>query len=125
MKYILILLLPLLFVACTEEAPVVKPPVVEPPVVEPPKPVKNWDSEQSFCKEEGAKFNCGNPVWYGLKGCKADSDGDGQAEGTYFAKSLEEIEAMAKSSGQSIKVKMKDGSQLQYGVGFAPTCEEM
>ena len=33
--------------------------------------------------------------------------------------------AMAKTSGQSIKVKMKDGTLLQYGIGFAPTCDEM
>jgi hypothetical protein len=126
MKYIFIIAALLFTAGCKEDAPVVvtpQPPVVEP--VKPVEPVKNWDAEQAFCKEEGAKFNCGNPVWYGLKGCKPDSDGDNQAEGTYFAKDLAEIEALAKSSGGAIKIKMKDGSTVQYGVGFAAPCEEI
>lgn len=84
------------------------------------------DKEQEFCKADGAKFNCGNPVWYGFKGCKPDSDGDGGAEGTMYMKSLADIEAMVKVHDAGVNVKMKDGSVKHFGqIGFVPDCVEL
>lgn len=108
------------------QPPVVVPPVVLPPV-EPPKPTwpSGWDASQEFCKSSGKKFNCGNPVWYGLLGCAPDSDGDNHAEGTAYFASLDEIKAMSEKQNVTVRVKMKDGSIVQYGVGFAAPCSEM
>lgn len=113
-----------------EVKPDVPPIIVVPPVDPTPKPVEpwnpsQWDANQEFCKPEGKKFNCGNPVWYGLKGCKPDSDGDNHAEGTAYFSSLDEIKAMSEKQNVTVRVKMKDGSTVQYGVGFAAPCSEM
>jgi hypothetical protein len=83
------------------------------------------DPLAEYCKPEGKHFNCGNPVWYGLPGCKPDSDGDGGAEGIAYFASLKEIEAMATKQNVSVRIKMKDNSVVQYGVGFAAPCSEM
>lgn len=114
-----------------EVKPDVKPPIIViPPVDPPPPPVlpwySQWDANQEFCKPEGKKFNCGNPVWYGLKGCKPDSDGDNHAEGTAYFSTLEEIEKLHKDNPNvTVRVKMKDGTMYQYGIGFAAPCNEM
>jgi len=108
----LLIVIPFLFIACTKEKPV---------VVEPPKPVE----KPAYCSPEGAKFSCGNPVWYNEKECIADTDGDGKGEGTMYMQSLEDIKKLSEKSGVSIKVKMKDGSVAQFGVGFAAPCEEL
>lgn len=122
------------FTACEDNDE--KPPAVVDPVkpvdptptpvgVEPtPKP-SDVDPNAEYCKEEGKKFNCGNPVWYGLKGCKPDSDGDNHAEGTAYFATLAEIESLAEKNNVTIRIKMKDGSNIQYGVGFAAPCAEM
>lgn len=133
MKYIFIITM--LFISAVigckhkEEKPqppvVVVPPVI-PPVV-PPAQLwpSGWDSSQDFCKSEGKKFDCGNPVWFGLLGCAPDNNGDNHAEGPFYLSSLEAIKAMSEKQNVAVKVKMKNGSEVQYGAGFAAPCSEM
>lgn len=129
MKYLMLAALCLAFVGCKSTPPAPQPPVVVPPTPTPPPTdgplYSQWDASQEFCKSEGKHFNCGNPVWYGLKGCAPDSDGDNHAEGTAYFASLNEIKELAEKNSVTIKVKMKDGSVVQYGVGFASPCSEM
>lgn len=127
-KILLVYLLGALVACKSTEKPVdpVKPvdPTPTPVVTPTPKP-SDVDPDAEYCKAEGKKFNCGNPVWYGLKGCKPDSDGDNHAEGTAYFSSLEEIKAMSEKQGVTVRVKMKDGSVVQYGVGFSAPCDEI
>src|SRR5574343_545665 len=146
MKTILFLSLALAvaLTACKTEptAPEVKPSPT-PVVVETPKPLdckypevefkgacvyymSRVDVDAEYCKSEGKKFECGNPVWYKLPGCKPDSDGDRGAEGTMYLADLKAIEDMVKAQGATIKVEMKDGSKVQFGVGFGDgVCHEL
>ena len=132
MKYLLtILTVAYLCIGCHKNAdPVVTPPVPTPtPVVVEPTPVPTpvdpkVDPNAEYCKKGDKPFYCGNPVWYGLKGCKPDSDGDGSAEGDAYFATLKEIEDLAKSSGVATRVTMLDGTFRQYGIGFAAPCVE-
>lgn len=127
MKLFLVFGLLLALVACKSSDKPVDPvkPEPTPVVVEPtPKP-GDVDANAEYCKPDGKKFNCGNPVWYGLKGCLPDSDGDNHAEGTAFFASLEEIKAMSEKQNVTVRIKMKDGSVVQYGVGFSAPCSEI
>lgn len=114
----------------TKEVKPEVPPVITNPIPTLPGPTpidpSQVDPSAEYCKPEGKKFNCGNPVWYGLKGCKPDSDGDNHAEGTAYFASLAEIEKLHKDNPNvTVRVKMKDGSVVQYGVGFSAPCFEM
>lgn len=116
--------------SCTKDVkpqpPVVVEPTPAPSATPTPTPVDpNVDPDAEYCKKGDKTFYCGNPVWYGLKGCKPDSDGDNHAEGDAYFATLKEIEDLAKSSGVTTRVTMLDGTFRQYGIGFAAPCVEL
>ena len=118
----------------TVDVPNVPTTVAPVPTTEAP-PLENKylvDASQAFCKPDGAKFNCGNPVWYGFKGCSPDTDGDRQTEGTMYAKSFEDIVALMSVHDSAATVKFKDGTfktackpGSQACVGFKAECREL
>jgi hypothetical protein len=109
MKYLFVLFAIMAMVACEkkDENPPVNPPIVQP---EPPK-------VDEFCKADGKQFACMSAMYFYGKECP-----DG---GPVYVKDLVEMNELVAKTGQAVSIKMKDGSLLEIGVGFAMPCEEL
>ena len=107
MKLFLTICLLFTVMACQpkKEDPVQPPVVVQPPQVE------------EYCKAEGKQFSCMSAMYFYGKECPDQSP--------VYVKDLEEMNSLVEKTGQSVSIKMKDGSLLKIGVGFAMPCEEL
>lgn len=132
MKTILVMALVLTMIGCDkkeENKPVEPVPTATPVIVETPTPsLPVVGKDAAYCVAEGKSIKCGHPQWFNLdcgQGLNAQGMADVDGDYTSYFKDLAEAKALVDKTGVTARIKMKDGSTVQYGIGFAAPCNEI